>query len=242
MASQTTLAELRARALDYADMTDSDFPVVARLDDYLNSAAADLYDVLVNSMEDYFLELYTFNIQAGTEAYDLPDGTFPPVPNQQPGFYKARKIFYLADNTRRFRVRRFNLDDVNAALIQPFSGGTIEMWYIPEMPLMVAATDTVAKAIPPIVHGWDDAIALGGAIKLLAREESDTSVLAAQQGRIMQRIMDMAEPRDEGEPDRIKLHRTIANPYDVFFGSGSFSYRYRIMGQKIRFLQYALGI
>ena len=231
MASQTTLAELRARALDYADMTDSDFPVVARLDDYLNSAAADLYDVLVNSMEDYFLELHTFNIQAGTDAYALPDD-----------FYKSRKIFYLADNTRRFRVRKFNLDDVNAALIQPFSGGAIEMWYIPEMPLMVAVGDTVAKAIPPIVHGWDDAIALGGAIKLLAREESDTSVLAAQQGRIMQRIMDMAEPRDEGEPDRIKLHRTIANPYDVFFGSGSFSYRYRIMGQKIRFLQYALGI
>ena len=231
MANQVTLATLKARALDYADMTDSGFPVVDRLVDYINSSASGIWDILVDSYEDYFLTQTDINLTPPAEGYDLPAD-----------FYKCLKVFYKATDNRRFKIRKFDLNDINAALIKPFSGGVVELWYVPQMELLVHDADTIGSRIPPIVKGWEDAIALDAAIKLLIREESDPSALMREKDMLLHRIMQMADPRDDGEPDQVQITGAVANPYDLYFGSGSYSYRYRIMGQQIRFLQYAMGV
>ena len=231
MSNKVTLGTLKARALDYADMTDSGFPVVDRLVDYINVAATEIYDVLVDAYEDYFLEQHDIAITADTEDYDLPSD-----------FYKCLKVFYKATSNRRFQIRRFSLGDIDASLAKPTAGGTVELWYVPQMQLLVLDTDEIGEKIPPICHGWEDAVALSAAIKLLNREESDSSALAAQKASTMQRIIAMADPRDDGEPDRVQRAGQLINPYNVYFGAGSFSFRYRIMGEKIKLLQYTLGV
>ena len=230
MPSSVTLADLRARALDYADMTGSSFPETSRLDDYINSIASELYDILVNSYEDYFLkQMADFDLVAGTEDYSLPTD-----------FYKAKKVFYVSGG-RRFTIPQFNLESMDGAKTSPVSGGTISFWYVPEMTLMASSGDSIAASIPPIVKGWPDFIALGAAIRLLIREESDPSALMRQKAEMQGRITSLAEPRDEGSQDRIidVEHRwnTIGYEYDP----GAFSLRYRIMGSKIKFIQYDVG-
>ena len=207
MANQVTLATLKARALDCADMTNSGFPVADRLVDYINSSASGIWDILVDSYEDYFLSQHNISLTPAAEGYALPDD-----------FYKCLKVFYQAASNRRFQIKKFSLNEINAALIRPFSSGTVELWYVPQMDLLVHDADTIGSKIPPMVRGWEDAIALDAAIKLLIREESDPSALMREKDILLGRIVEMADPRDDGEADQIQLGSSAANPYDVFFG------------------------
>lgn len=230
MASPETLATLRARALDLADMTDSNFPVAARVTDYINSAASELYDILTNSFEDYFLKVQSITLVSGTEDYALPTD-----------FYKSKRVFYIAGG-RRFGVHPFNLNDLDGAKSSPISGGSVELWYTPEMTLMSAESDTIAASIPPIVKGWAEFIALGAAIKLLTREESDATALIMEKQQMKQRLIDMADPRDAGIPDRVQDIDSRFNQTGYTYDPGAYLLRYRIMGGNIKFIQYDVGV
>jgi hypothetical protein len=230
MASPETLGTIRARALDLADMTNSNFPVAARVADYINSAAAELYDILVNSYSQYFLSTQTITLVSGTEDYTLPSD-----------FYKSKRVFYIAGG-RRFSIHPFNLESLDGAKSSPLTAGSVELWYVPEMSLMTAEDDTIAASIPPIIKGWPEFIALGAAIKLLNREESDATGLMVEKQQMRQRLIEMAEPRDAGIPDRVQDvgHRwdSIGYSYDP----GAYLLRYRIMGPNIKFIQYDAGV
>tara|TARA_R100001530_G_scaffold7148_3_gene7983 strand:+ start:1823 stop:2521 length:699 start_codon:yes stop_codon:yes gene_type:complete len=231
MPSTATLATLRARALDYADMTDSNFPNADRVDDYINSAASEMYDILVNAYEDYFLTTNTITLVSGTEDYALPSD-----------FYKAKRVYYVSGG-RRFAIDRFNLDDLSGAKTGPLSTGSAELWYVPEMTFMDTAgpTDTVGEIIPPMVNGWADFLAISAAIKLLIREESDPSALMREKEVLKQRMISMAEPRDAGLPDTIQDTSRRWADIGYAFDPGAFTLRYRIMGGNIKFVQYDAG-
>jgi len=230
MASTATLGDLRARALDYADMTGSNFPVEARVNDYINSAASEFYDLLVDSYEDYFLSTQTITLVAGTGNYALPSD-----------FYKAKRVYYLAGG-RRFSIHPFNLEALDGAKTSPLTAGTCELWYVPEMQLMVNDSDTVSSIIPPMIKGWPDYIALGAAIRLLIREESDPSALMAEKKMMQNRIISLAEPRDAGIPDSVQDIGHRWNDVGFAYDPGAFLMRYRIMGSNIKFIQYDAGV
>lgn len=228
MANTVSLTVLQARALDYADMTGSGFPDTTRLTDYINSSATELYDLLVNAFSDYFLETDTFSVSANTEDYDLPDD-----------FYKSKKVFWVSGG-RRYPIKAFQLAEVDGLNIGPLISGTIEMWYVPQMALLDAGADTIGSVIPPITPGWEDYIALGAAIRLLNREESDSSALSREKAAIGERIMALAEPRDSDEPSRVQdvKHRFSRSP---LLDPDAGAVRYRILGSKIKFIQYDQG-
>ena len=230
MASAATLSDLRARALDYADMTGSNFPVEARVDDYINSAASEMYDILVNAYEDYFLETEPITLVAGTENYALPSD-----------FYKAKRVYYTTGG-RRFSIHPFNLETLDGAKTSPLTSGTAELWYVPEMSLMTADDDTIRSIIPPMIKGWPDYIALSAAIRLLIREESDPSALMREKGMMQERLLSMAEPRDAGIPDSIQDIGHRWNDVGFAYDPGAFLMRYRIMGSNIKFIQYDAGV
>lgn len=50
------------------------------------------------------------------------------------------------------------------------------------------------------ISGWEEYVVIGAAIKAMAKEESDVSVLMARKNAMLVRINDMAEARDAGEP------------------------------------------
>ena len=232
MANPATYDELKARALDYADMTDSPFPVADRVVDYINSAASDLYDILVNAYEDYFVTKATINISSASSEYDLPED-----------FYKALRVFHV-NSDRRFPVPKFDLESISGSRTTPITAGTVELWYIPQMPLFTGDADepeVLGVNIPPIVNGWEDYIALSAAIKLLIREESDTSALERQRGEVKGKIIGLAEPRDAGSPDRVQDRTERWRDWSYAFDPASFSLRYRVLGNNIEFYQYAVG-
>jgi hypothetical protein len=239
MSNVVTLAQLKARALDYADMTGSDFVVDARLLDYINSVASELYDLLVNTNEDWFLDTHTVTLVSGTDAYELPSN-----------YYKLIKAFWVSGG-RRHNIKQFMLSELGGSSQNPLQGGAVELWYVPQMLLFSADDDTIGSVyagdgtideptpIPPLVRGWEDYVALGAAIKLLNREESDSSALLREQTGIGKRIIALAEPRDTGEPQRIQDVTSYGGNmlHDV-----PYSLSYRVMGSKIRFCQYTVGV
>lgn len=85
--------------------------------------------------------------------------------------------------------------------------GTYRMWYIPRYVPMVEDTDS-----PIGTMDFEEYIIVDSAIKCMAKEESDVSVLAGQKQFILDRIKTMAANRDAGEPERIADAR--ANYYD----------------------------
>jgi hypothetical protein len=231
MANLVSLADLQSRALDYADMTGSGFPDTNRLTDYINSSASQLYDLLVNSFSDYFLKTHSFSVSSGSEDYDLPSD-----------FYKMKKVFWVSGN-RRYPVKAFQLSELDGLNIGPLISGTCELWYVPEMSLLDSSDptkDTIGETIPPVVPGWEDFIALGAAIRLLTREESDPSALIMERSALESRIIALAEPRDSDEPTRIqdskgRFSRRINLDPDAS------SVRYRLMGSKLKLIQFDQG-
>lgn len=225
MANTVTLQELQARALDYADMTGSSFPDTGRLTDYINSGLSDLHEMLVH--EEYFRTSANIAVVSGTEEYDLPAD-----------FYKAMKVYRLSSG-RRYLLDQFNPSQLSGYRNNgPAWTGTVELWYAPSPTKLVDSKDPVNAALP---IGWDDFIALHAATRLLIREQSDPSAVAAEREQVRQRIMDRVEPRDIGTPDTIEDHYGR-------WGGGLFdieerALRYRIMGSKILFVEFGyLGV
>jgi len=210
-----TLSDLRTRVLDRADMTGSAFAVEARVNEYINNALSELYDLLVETHEDYFYDVETITLVSGTEDYDLPSD-----------FYKVLKVFYLSSGGVRSPMRRFTLDmldrygnewvpstadgvytmyrvigDKIRFSPEPAGAGSAELYYIPQFEEMDGDDTDVTFTLPQI--GWIDYAVVDAAMQLLIREESDVSALMARKAEMKDRIKRAAEQRDAGEPDSI---------------------------------------
>lgn len=229
MASSTTLDTLKARALDYCDMTSSGFPDSSRLTDYVNAAAAELYAMLTNSFEDYFVTTSQISLVSGTGTYPLPAD-----------FYRLVRAFWVSSD-RRHEIGKFSMGAVHGSKLSPAQSGTVELWYVPEMTLMSAGSDTLADVVPPAINGWDDFIALSVAIRLLIKEESDASALMNERDTIRGRIMASAEPRDEGGATQIQDQTRRWDEGSSRTDPGAYTLKYRLMGGNIRFVHHDVG-
>jgi hypothetical protein len=215
VAPTTTLVQLRAQALDQADMTGSAFAVEARLNDYANIELSELYETIVKAWGDDFTVPYEFGINTTDESYDLPEN-----------FYKMRKVFYK-QGRNRYRLRRFMMSDLGfdneyVASIgttlrsvryrvlgqkiwftpRPGLSGTIEIFYIPGFFRIHSDDEAISF---PIQVGWEDVVISGMAARLLQREESleAASLCLARKNQGIARIKSAAADRDAGEPHRV---------------------------------------
>lgn len=77
----------------------------------------------------------------------------------------------------------------------PAAGQVIQLWYAPRLTQLSGDSDTVDG-----VSGWTEYIIVDAAIKCMAKEESDVSVLAMQKQGLIARIEAAGENRDAGSP------------------------------------------
>lgn len=219
MANQVTLGDLKARALDRADMTNSSFIETARLRDYLNAGGSELYNILVRVYgDDYFFKKDTIVTVANQEEYNLP-----------PDFYKLTALWLVlgsGNNTQRRELKRFMYSDVgtdhdhslslstqlpryrltqnNLFLFpKPDGGKTIEFWYVPQYQKMIADTDSVNLGIPTLPNGWEEYLVVWAAIKCLEKEESDTRDLKQDLADLRSQFINTAPDRDTKEGERV---------------------------------------
>lgn len=88
-----------------------------------------------------------------------------------------------------------------AALVTPsvIGSGNTPQVVAPQVFLSGGTADGTADG----VNGWEEIIILDAAIKMLAKEESSTTVLERQKAMMMQRIQRMAADRDASMPERV---------------------------------------
>lgn len=214
MASLVTLQELRDSCRARADMQNSGFIQDSELDAYINSSARELYDLLTTKFEDYYLTSSSFTVTFPTTSFAVPSD-----------FYKLRGVDIFVGNSYYETAQPFTFQERNLQqnpIVFPFaqtsgylyqlragnihflnnqySSGTItgRIWYIPRMTKLVDATDTFDG-----INGWEEYIIINTAIKMLQKEESDTSVLLALKKEMKERIEETAANRDAGSPERV---------------------------------------
>jgi hypothetical protein len=222
MTQPTTLQDLRDLALGYADMEESDFASVDLLDRWINTGLGKLHDLLVNSYSDYYRKTQTITLVAGQEEYDLPDD-----------FLKSMEVFYEVSN-RRYNIPRFSRGQIDGYRQGALVGGTVTHWYTPQVVRLTQPSDKVDLTVP---FTWEDYVALVAAARLLVKEESDPSAVMAIMKEEEMRIIDMAEPRDEGDQGRVEDVYGRFNRAADHFREWRYL-RYRIMGKKMHFFEF----
>lgn len=224
MANPVTLSELRAKARRRADMEDSAFVSDSDLNDWINDSKAELYDLIIQKYEDYYLSSYTFSTANGTATYDLPVD-----------FYKCRGVD-LVDGSTTYSLREFMFNERNRYqssgltgiyghefLLYRITGNTIRfvptptgvnsitLWYIPVSKKLEKDSDKLDCGIIP---GWEEYIEIDVAMKCLEKEESDFSQLMARKQLIVKRIEAASGGRNSDLPQRVIDVTAIGSIYD----------------------------
>lgn len=219
MAANVTLAEMRERAREMADMQTSDesqaFVTDAELTRILNRHLKSLYQKLVTMRgNDYYATSVAFPSVVDQTSYALPAD-----------FFQLLKLF-VSDFNRVVVVPRYNLEQW-AALAQlqingssdisllryRLTGANVEirpaprvaglafsLHYLPAFQELVSPGDTFDG-----VNGWEDWACYAAAIDMLIKEESmeQAAALQAQRQTLDSQIEALAGNRDAGRPEVI---------------------------------------
>lgn len=131
--SEMTLFQLRLAAQQRADRVNSQFVSNTEWNEYINQSMFELYDILVDSYEDYFLAPpVQFPIIGNTPTYPLPNGQLPFINGTTltsfiaPPFYKLSGVDLSLNTSQNafVTVNKFNFIDRNN-YIYPNSNSTI---------------------------------------------------------------------------------------------------------------------
>lgn len=228
-----SLGQIRQMAQQRADRVNSNFVTTAEWNTYINQSAYELYDLLVNTYEDYFVTTpYNFQTDGVSQQFSLPPnfdklmGVDCGLDNTNNAFITLQKFDFIARNryiypniTSTF-LGVFNLRYrlVGSTLFfipTPSAGQYIRVWYIPRMVQLLQDSDLLDS-----VSGWSEYVIVDAAIKALQKEESDVTVLLAQKQMLQKRIEESAMNRDAGQPDTISSTRRWGDSGGGWGGTG----------------------
>lgn len=212
-----TLAQLRTRARQRADMESTGFVTDSELNTYINASYAELYDLMVSKYsEDYFVApAHTFTTTLNVDKYPLPAD-----------FYKLLGVDFQINSSNWISVKRFEFSERNLPQIWeaytpetiryrvfgdnillspvPAAGQSLRAWYIPLPETLSADSDSFSG-----INGFEEYVVIDAAIKMLTKEESDTSQLFMEKQAMRFRIEQMAEARDVAFPSTVQDTSTI---------------------------------
>lgn len=248
-----SLGELRTLSRQRADRLNSKFVTDPELNTYINQSYYELYDLLITLYEDFFVAAPALLVTDGqAQQYSLPDGiltfkdtagnNFIPKPlykllgvdcglaltsNAWVTLHKfdfiARNRYVFPNITSTFlgvfnlRYRLFG--NTLFFIPTPSAGQYIRLWYAPRLIELLKDTDLCDG-----VSGWTEYLVVDAAIKILQKEESDVSVLAAQKVALIDRINSSAMNRDAGQPDTISDVRTFGERWGGYSDGPSGGY------------------
>lgn len=211
-----SLQSFRDRVRSRADMQHSTFIGDTELTDFINASCQELYDLLIDSNEDYHTQLSSFVIASGN-SYTLPAT-----------FYKLRGLD-KRHGDRMIPLRRMSFNDRGYRRVgyyrtteykivgneilffpQEAATGTYNIWWVPEFTKLVALSDTF-----DCLNGFDEYVVVDAAIKCKEKEESDTRGLKDEKQALLDRVQRMSNDRDYGEPQMIEDVTSRYNWWDA---------------------------
>lgn len=215
--SSVTLLQIKTRARQKADMENSNYIGDPELLNYINEALYTWYDIMVSAYEDYFLpaEPLLFTLPVGTDGLqDLPADFYKLAGldrNISTGstdrFYPMKKTPWRGrtntENTFRYALTanvtyRIFKDKIQMTP-KDSANGNYQLWYIPTATPFVTDTDSIDT-----VNGFENLLIVDVAIKMLAKEESDPSLLLMERERLTDALNEMRIDRDINEGERIE--------------------------------------
>lgn len=206
-----TLANLRTRARDRANMENSGFVSDSIFNTYINYAVSDLRDKITSKVgEDYFATSSSSTLTSGQEVVALPAD-----------FYKLLWVEILGEDGNYYQLKRFEIAEkpvtyygltapwmgikyrlrADNLWLQPSTntgGRTIRLWYVPLPTTLSADADTLNG-----YNGWDEYVVLQAAKKALIKEEQDVTDIDRELLIFDQRLEAMIPNRDQAQPMRI---------------------------------------
>lgn len=215
-----TLDNLIDSVRQRADLQGSQFITDTEITSYLNSSLAELYGIIIDSFENYYVTSLQFTLQAGDDGYTLPADFFKEL-----RIDRSYSGSPAVQNYDWIRLQRINIkDEANynstplrslyyprifgyvlygtKIKIVPRSeiAGTYQLLYYPVYTDLVNRTD-VATQIGPAGQHWEEYAIIDACIKCLLKEETDISGFAAQKQLIIDRIKKEAANRVAGDAE-----------------------------------------
>ena len=209
----TTYNQVLDRSKQESDNVNSSFVSDAEWAHYIGQSYGELYALVVQAFgNDYFVaDPYDITTDGTNYLYDLPAD-----------FFKLLGVDLQVQGSQQWvTLRPFVFGERNnfaGPSPIPMAGQTVRLWYAPLPPTFDSNDD-----LPANLDMWSEYIVIDAAMKAMAKEESDVSVLAQRKAAITARINAEAENRDAGSSARIG---------DVY-GSRSQGMRYSLKGSKL---------
>lgn len=215
-------------------LNDNFFNDTTELIPYINSSAGELYDLLVQTYDDYNLS-YTSN------GLTITSGNSVPLPSD---FLKPRGVDIFLDSTQPYSVRPFNFQERNRyantlfrgptgpynvkyrcqdgyLFIEPVSAapGTYYLWYTPVFTPFVYVTDTLPSYMSN--NSWSEYIVLDVCVKMQDKLQLDSTPYERKKEPLRQRILAMSRSYAQAEGKTVSSVRQEYDDLFGWYGSGS---------------------
>jgi len=243
-----TLGQVRLAAQQRADMVNSNFVSIPEWNEYIRASYQELYDLLVNTYEDWFYATPYNVITTGTSSsYTLPNGVLTDAVSGSVAspFYKLLGVdLGLANNNNAWvTIHKYDFIERNRYvypnITSTFSGVFNMRYRVMGSALQLIPTPSagqylrihyVPRLSMPLadvdqmdgVNGWLEYVVIDAAIKAMQKEESDVTVLGMEKMAIIKRIEESAINRDIGEPNTISNTRRMGGGWNSPNGDGSY--------------------
>lgn len=197
----TTLLQLRNRVRDRADLVADNFVLDATLTQWINDSAQELYDLLLQSGQDWFVTSSPVTVVSPAASFPVPTGAM-----RLHGLDRdigGGKFESIKRGTFRERFsyteRRYVATKATVSIFPTTSApGSYVQWYTPAFAALVADSDTFDG-----IDGWEEYIVVDVALKCRVKGEEDTGDLMAAKAQLRARVQTMAATRDASEAPRI---------------------------------------
>jgi hypothetical protein len=231
--------EIEARILQRADMVGSTFVTSAELTSVADVAFTEFYLKFVSQFEDMCVVMTpaTISLTSSTTLASVP------VDFLKMKGIKIQDEYFLVPlsnvmETESFRMggRRgkpthywlagngdASFSDRPAKLMPcplPDGNYTLDCYYVPNLTLDSAESDSAAWASMGLGYGCDEYVVLTGAMKLKDKEESDCSVIMAERKMLWESIEKFLTPIDESMPKMVTQFQNLRAGFirDPFLG------------------------
>jgi hypothetical protein len=211
MSQLVRLDALRTAVRRRADLENNLFVADAELNDYINRAIADLWDLLQQVNGDMRLEREApFTTAANQRTYALPadfqfvTGVFwdtggGQLSRMEQYMGTESQDDWIATGWTYFGRVMYRLQAGNIRFVPIPSGTyTVTLKYTPNATILVADSDTVDS-----VNYWDDFVIWSAVATALAKQETDPGYAVSERERVKHRILLAAERSMDG-PQRIQ--------------------------------------
>lgn len=240
MPGLVTLADIRTKALQRADMENTSFIDTAadgELDTYIQDSIGELYDLVIeNGGHELFVEVATITTVAGTAEYA------PEVDVDESAIYKIldvtvswsgverriRKVPWHErfshlprasgwSNFTQIRYAETGLNDTGNRQLTffptPQGVYNLNVYYLP-IPEALIGGDPESPISFQGYSGWEEYVVVDVAMKMLEKEESNTQHLQLRKLQLIERIRHQAQHMNHGDGDTI---RDTTDEYGEFY-------------------------